>query len=212
MKANQGSFTFHWACISMAAGGILMAVFWMPYTNVHGPTSFDQTRELLGRSTLFWSLLLSIPPSLLIAAGMIILYPSLAVRVPRMVRIGYFLVLFSLIIPAGLDLFVWGGLGPPLFVPFLGAGLILLGFGSRRTQRIPEHSLYILTFMGISLIVAFLLALIPNNVSDQAGGYRIFGIFSHLLPGIGWVLLGVSLWMMKGQQLSGPSRNNINGV
>jgi len=41
-------------------------------------------------------------------------------------------------------------------------------------------------------VMAFALALIPLEVSDQIGGYRIYGLFAHFLTGIGWVALGVS--------------------
>ena len=47
--------------------------------------------------------------------------------------------------------------------------------------------------MGISQVIAFALALIPLEVSDQIGGYRLYGIFAHFFYGIGWVLLGISL-------------------
>jgi hypothetical protein len=205
---NDHSFQFiRWASLAFAAGGLLMAVLWILYTSVHGPTSFDQTRALLGRSTLFWSLLLSIPPSLLVALGLIILYPGLARGGARMTRTGYTLTLISLIIPAVVDLFVWGGLGPPFFVPILGAGLILLAIGSRRNQRFQGLSLNILTFMGISLVIAFVLVFIPQAVSDQVGGYRIYGIFAHLLPGIGWTMLGASLLKKQALILIEPARD-----
>jgi hypothetical protein len=173
-----------------------MVVLWIIYTIVHGPTSFDQTRIVLGRSTLFWGSLLSIPPGLLITLGLIILYPFMASRVVPIKRIGYVLTLISLVIPACLDLFVWGGLGPPFFVPLLGAGLILFALGDRNNQRIQGHSLPML-IIGTSQIIAFGLALIPLTLSDQIDGYRIYGIFAHLLPGIGWIMIGASLLKMR---------------
>jgi hypothetical protein len=183
-----------WASLAFVAGGLLMAVLWIIFTTVHGPTSFDQTRVVLGRSTLFWGSLLSIPPSLFLALGLILLYPRLARSAAGMTRIGYALAMLGLVVPAGLDLFVWGGLGPPFFIPVVGTGLILLALGSWRSQRLPRSSLYLLMSVGIFQIIAFALALIPLEVSDQIGGYRIYGLVAYLLTGLGWVAFGGSLW------------------
>ncbi len=192
---NDRDFRFgRWACLSVAAGGLLMVVFWLIYTTVHGPTSFDQTRAVLGRTTLFWSLLLSIPPSLLVTLGLIVLYPRLAGSATRMARIGYGLLLIGFVVPAALDFFVWGGIGPPLFVPIIGAGLILLALGCWHSQRLPRYGLFLLMFMGISQVMAFAFALIPNEITDPIGGYRIYGFVAHLLFGLGWVAFGASLW------------------
>ena len=196
MQNNRGIQSVHWASLAFVTAGILMAVLWVTYTTVHGPTSVDQTRVVFGRSTLFWGSLLSIPPSLLVALGLIILYPQLASSTRRMSRIGYTLTMIGLVIPAGLDLFVWGGIGPPFFVPVLGTGLILLALGSRQDQGLPRHSFYLLLFIGIAQVFAFVLALIPLEVSDQIGGYRIYGLVAHLLTGLGWIALGVNLWKM----------------
>jgi hypothetical protein len=193
MENDGGLPSVRWASLAFVTGGLLMVVLWIIYTNVHGPTSFDQTQALFGRSTLFWGLLLSVLPSFLVALGLIILYPRMARNAANMARIGYFLTVVGLVVPAGVDLFVWGGLGPPLFVPVVGIGLILLALGSWHSQRLPQRCLYLLIFIGVFQVIAFALALIPLEVSDQMSGYRVYGVFAHFLPGIGWAMLGVSL-------------------
>ena len=87
-----------WAGLAFIAGGLLMVGLWLIYTNVHGPTSYDETQAVLGRSTLFWGMLLSAPPSLLVALGLALLYPLLARGARRMARSGYMLSLAALII------------------------------------------------------------------------------------------------------------------
>jgi hypothetical protein len=194
VKHDRGAQSVRWASLAFVTGGLLMAALWMIYTHVHGPTSVDQTRILLGRSTLFWSILLSVPPSLLVAAGLIILYPRLVSSAKPMARIGYALTMIGLVVPAGLDLFVWGALGPPFFVPLLGLGLILLAVGSWHNPRLQRLDLYLLMLIGVFQALAFALALMPQEISDQVGGYRIYGLFAHFLTGIGWAALGLSFW------------------
>jgi hypothetical protein len=207
MRNGRGFRFGRWASLAFVAGGLLMVVLWLIYTTVHGPTSFDQTRAVLGRSTLFWSLLLSVPPSLLVALGLIILYPRLASSARLMPRIGYALTMIGLVVPAGLDLFVWGGLGPPFFVPVVATGLILLALGNWHNPQLQRQSLYLLMLIGILQAIAFALAMIPLEVSDQIGGYRIYGLFAHFLTGIGWIALGVNFWKTPAAIISEPVQN-----
>lgn len=182
-----------WASLAFIAGGLLMMVLWIIYTNVHGPTSYDETRPVLGRSTLFWGMLLSAPPNLLVALGLVFLHPHLAKDASRLARTGYTLALIGLLVPAVIDLII-GAIGPPFFVPVLGTGLILLALGNRQNPRISRHSLSLILLIGIFQVLAFALALIPLEVSDPFGGYRVYGIFAHFLTGIGWIVLGVGMW------------------
>ena len=124
-----------WASLAFIAGGLLMMVLWIIYTTVHGPTSYDETRPVLGRTTLFWGMLLSASPNLLVALGLVLLHPHLAKGASRLARTGYTLALIGLLVPAVIDLII-GAIGPPFFVPVLGAGLILLALGSRYNPRI----------------------------------------------------------------------------
>ena len=185
-----------WAGVAFIAGGLLMIGLWLIYTNVHGPTSYDETQAVLGRSTLFWGMLLSAPPSLLVALGLALLYPLLARGARRMAKIGYILSLAALIIPALIDLII-RALGPPFFVPVLGVGLILLALGSRSNARLLPLSVTLILLIGIFQLIAFGLALVPNEVSDPLGGYRIYGIFAHFLSGLGWAALGWYFWQEK---------------
>lgn len=183
-----------WSSLAFSAGGLLMAALWIVYTSVHGPTSFDQTRIVLGRSTLFWGSLLSIPLGLLAALGWILLYPRLAGGARRLSRTGVALTLAGLLVPALADLLIWRALGPPFFVPVLGAGLILTAAGNRCSPLLPRSSLTLMLVIGSFQLFSFVLALIPLAVSNQISGYRIFGLFAYFFTGIGWMALGLSFW------------------
>jgi hypothetical protein len=183
----------HWASLAFIAGGLLMMLLWVIYTTVHGPTSYDETRPVLGRTTLFWGMLLSAPPNLLVAMGLILLHPHLAQGASRLARTGYTLALIGLLVPAVIDLII-GAIGPPFLMPVLGAGMILLALGSRNNARISRQSFNLLMLIGIFQVIAFALALIPLEVSDPFGGYRVYGVFAHFLTGISWIALGVEFW------------------
>src|SRR5574341_1484097 len=183
-----------WASLAIITGGVLMTVFWIAFTSAHGPTSFDEDRLVFGRSMLFWGMLLGSLPNLLLAVGLIILHPRLANGANRIARVGYFLTVISLVVSGGLDLFYWRAGGPPFFVPVLGAGLILMALGSTDNPQLQRQSRHLLMLLGILLIIAFGWVLVPNELSDQVGGFRLYGLVASLATGIAWVMLGVNLW------------------
>jgi hypothetical protein len=196
MQRERDSRFERWAGLAFIASGLLMAALWIIYTTVHGPTSYDETQPVLGRSTLFWGMLLSALPNLLAALGLMFLYPLLVQGARRMAKAGYALSLAGLLIPAVIDLII-RALGPPFFVPVLGAGMILLALGSRSNPRLLPQSITLILLIGIFQLIAFALALIPLEISDQFGGYRIYGIFAHFLSGLGWAALGWTLHKKK---------------
>lgn len=178
----------------MVAGGLLMAVLWLVFTRVHGPTSFNQDEVVLGGSMNFWGSMLGGPPNLLVAFGLMLLYPRVVKSTNLLTRVGYALTLVGLIVPAGMDLLIWGALGPPFFVPVVGIGLVLLASGNWHHAKVHRQSLSLLMLLGVFQLIAFGLALVPLGVSDQIGGYRLYGLFAHFATGIGWVMLGVRFW------------------
>lgn len=197
MRNDRGFQAVRGASLAVTIGGLLMAVLWIVFTTVHGPTSFNREGVVLGRSMLFWGGMLGGPPNLLIALGLIILYPRFVSRASLRARVGYALTVLGLVVPACIDLFVWGGLGPPFFVPVVGIGAILLATGSWHNPRLQRQNLNLLMFIGVCQLLAFALALVPLGVADQFGGYRIFGLFAHFVTGIGWIVLGISLWKTR---------------
>jgi hypothetical protein len=113
-----------------------------------------------------------------------------------MAKIGYILSLAALIIPALIDLII-RALGPPFFVPVLGVGMVLLALGNRSNTRLKPGCASLILLIGIFQLIAFGLALIPLDVSDAFGGYRIYGSVAHFLSGLGWAALGWTFWQEK---------------
>jgi len=196
MDNEPGSRLERWAGLILLLGGFLMAAFWVIFTNVHGPTSFNLDSPFLGKGMFFWGVMTSTPPSLLVALGLILLYPQLVLPGARLARTGFFLTLIGLIVPAVSDL-VLGAMGPPLLLPLLGIGLILLGVGSRNNPWMQGGRRTIVLLIGSLLLLATASFFIPQEVSDSFSGYRIFGILVYFLPGLNWAWFGASLWRDK---------------
>ena len=168
-----------------------MIILWAIYTRVHGPTSFDRMGSVLGRSTLFWGSLLGGVPNLLLVGGLLLMSQTLIGHTRTVSKIGFFLTLFGLLIPAGVDL-IAGGLGPPLFVPVVGTGLALVALGNWRNPQLGQGRVYLLLLMGVLQLIAFTWVFIPQDLYDQIYGYRIYGVLANVLEGIGWIALGFS--------------------
>ncbi|MET3768643.1 hypothetical protein ABIB15_001325 [Marisediminicola sp. UYEF4] len=177
--------------MAVVAGGLLMAPLWLVFATVHGPTSFNEDRAVLGGSMLFWRMLLGGIPNLLIATGLVVLSSRLALVTGRLARVGYAPLLIGLIVPALIDLSIQA-LGAPFFLPVAATGLVLLAVGTRHNPRVGKPSRVMLVSIGASLAIAFAWALLPGPLSDSIGGYRIYGVFAHLGAGIGWAQFGAS--------------------
>ncbi len=181
---------------NIAAGGVLLIIgglvavpLWLVFTSVHGPTSFNENNITLGRDMHFWGLLLGVIPNAFVAGGLWLSRSVLLRGGGRAPRVGYGLVLLALLASASLDL-VYGALGPPLFLPLLAAGLIVLALAPRDPSGPRAPIRRSLLAQGVLLAIAFAWALLPLDVSDRMGGYRIFGFMTHLLGGIGWAIVG----------------------
>ncbi len=173
-----------------------MAVLWLLFTKLHGPTSFNQDGHWLGGDPLFWGMMMSAPASILISLGLVGHYRLLAGDVSRMARIGFVLVIIGLVIPALVD-FATVSLGPPLFLPLLAIGLVMLGSVRREPGNLSQTSQRMLLFLGMLLVIAMLSFFIPTDALDQYNGYRIYGILVNFLFGMGWVVFGASRQMVK---------------
>lgn len=196
MDTIQHSRSERWAGLFLLLGGTLMAAMFVIFTYVHGPTSFDLDSPFLGKGTFFWGVMTSTPPSLLVALGLILLYPQLVLPDARLARTGFFLTLIGLIVPAISDL-VLGALGPPFLMPLLGIGLILLGAGSRHNPWMQGERRTIVVLVGILLLLGIALFLLPLDFFDRIFGYRIYGILVYFLPGLNWAWFGANLWRDK---------------
>ena len=181
--------TRRWPWWLVVAGGVIMAAIWPVYISLHGPTSFDRGGRFLGGGTSFWGAMLEGPPHLLIAAGLLALLPGIWVALGRAARIGYVLVLVSLVIPAVVDLLIVA-IMPPLLYPLEAAGLALLAIAGRRLHPLTR---IVFGVMAALLAATFLLGLLLSQEQfDAIEAYRIHGLLAHVAVGIGWVASGIT--------------------
>ena len=165
-----------------------MASVWPVYISLHGPTSFDLGGRFLGRDTLFWRAMLEGPPSLLIAGGLLALLPGIWVALGRPARVGYVLVLISLVVPGVLDL-VFVVIVPPLLYPVEAVGLALVAIAGRRL-----HPLSRIVFGVMAVLLAATLSqlFLTMEQFDAIEAYRIHGLMAHVAVGIGWAIAGLA--------------------
>jgi len=169
-----------------------MAVMWMRFTTLHGPTSFNEEGHWLGGSSIFWGGMIGFA-SLLIVLGLYGHRDLFTGRGDRLARIGYWLTMIGLGVPAVFELAVRAAL-PPLLMPLAATGLILLATAHRHDPSLAPTSRVALLAMGILLSVAFLMSVaIPLETSDSIQGYRLYGILSNMLFGLGCAVLGASI-------------------
>lgn len=180
----------------MILGGLLMASLWPLYITLHGPTSYDEAGRFLGRGPLFWGMMMNAPASCLFSLGLIGHYRLLAKDVSRMAQIGMVLILIGLVIPALVD-FAMVAIGPPLLMPLATIGFLMMATANRNNSALSKTAQRILFGLGILWLLAFPLFLIPQDIFNQIKGYAIYGTLAHLLFGVGWVGLGLSLQKMK---------------
>ena len=181
--------TRRWPWWLVVAGGVIMASLWPVYISLHGPTSFDLDRRFLGQGTLFWGAMMEGPPSLLIAGGLLALLPGIWVALGRPARVGYVLVLVSLVVPGVLDL-VFVVIVPPLLYPVEAVGLALVAIAGRRLHPLSR---IVFGVMAVLLAATLLLELfLTSEQFDALEAYRIHGLMAHVAVGIGWAVAGVT--------------------
>src|SRR5687768_9123118 len=174
----------------LAAGGIVAVPLWLVFTSVHGPTSFNENNVTLGLDMHAWGLLLGVIPNALVASGLWLSRSIVLRGGGRAARIGFGLLVLALLVSAALDL-AFRALGPPLMLPLVAAGLLVLPLAPREAPAVEREIRATLLILGLLLAIAFAWALVPLQTSDRVGGFRIFGFMAHLLAGLGWALLGL---------------------
>jgi hypothetical protein len=177
-----------WPWWLVAAGGVLMAALWPVYISLHGPTSFNVDREFLGRDPLFWGSMMEGPSSLLVAAGLLALLPAIWMALGRAARIGYVLVLVSLVVPGVVDLVIVA-IVPPLLYPVEAVGLALLAGAGGRLHPLTR---IVFGVMAALLAATMLQLFLTREQFDALEAYRIHGLMAHVAVGIGWAVAGIT--------------------
>jgi len=179
-----------WPNLALIVGGLLMIPMWVRFTTLHGPTSFNEDGHWLGQSAIFWGGMMGFA-SLLIVIGLVGHRALLDVG-GRSARIGFWLALIGLGVPALADI-AFRAAVPPFLMPLAAIGLILLAIAHRHDPALPLTCRVALLVMGLLLSAAFLMNLVPQETLDTFQWYRLYGILSNVLFGLGWVVFGVSL-------------------
>jgi hypothetical protein len=189
--AITASRRVRWSGRIIVAGGLGMSALWLPFTWAHGPTSFDEGRLVLGADMLGWGLVLGVVPNALIAAGLVGLRPWLAAGGDAIARGAHTLIVVALLGSAAMDI-AFRALGPPFAIPVIAVALIALGM--RPLPGLPAGSIGPrLVGLGLLLGGAFAMVVLPMDVSDTIGGFRIFGFVGYFLAGLGWALVGLGV-------------------
>ena len=191
MNSRSAQRPASWPNLALIAGGLLMTPMWVRYTSLHGPTSFDEGGQWLGQDEAFWGGMMA-PTMLLIVLGIYGHRTLLMEPGGRSARIGYWLTMIGLGLPAAVDLAA-RNVVPPFLMPLAAAGLILLAAAHRHDPALPIACRVVLLVMGLLLSAAFLMNLIPLETLDRFQWYRLYGILSNVLFGLGWVVFGASL-------------------
>ncbi len=193
-EANSDSESRSWPNLLLIVGGLLMAPLWVRFTTLHGPTSFNEDGQWLGQDAIFWGGMMGIA-SLLIVSGV---YGHRALlEAGRSARIGFWLALVGLGIPALADIALRAAV-PPLLMPLEATGLIVLAAAHRHDPNLPTTCRVALLVMGLLLSAAFLMNLVPQETLDRFQWYRLYGLLSNVLFGLGWVVFGASLtWKQR---------------
>lgn len=186
LRSGMGRAGPAWAVV---AGGLAMAGLVVPFTLTHGPTSYNEERVLLGADMHRWGLLLGVVPNLLIVAGLWASRRRLAGG-RRAALAGVTVVCVALTGSAALDL-GFGALGAPFalfaLVPAL---LIAAATAPREAVRGARTALAVLdTVLALALAVA----LVPQDVSDAHGLFRVFCLLAYGAAGLAWAGLGLTL-------------------
>jgi hypothetical protein len=182
----------NWHGFIFIAAGMAMMMLWIIFTIVHGPTSFNRAGSVFGRSMFFWGSLLGGLPNLLLVLGLLGARGWLGAGISAMSKIGFVLTLIGILIPAVIDL-TTGSLGPPLFVPLVGVGLLLLAAGRHRDCKRRIRQTYLLAGLGLLQLMAMAWVFLPRHLSDEFYGFRIYGVLAHFLFGAGWILIGSTI-------------------
>jgi hypothetical protein len=180
-----------------------MVPMWVRYTTLHGPTSFDERGRWLGQDEAFWGGMMA-PAMLLIVLGLCGHRTLLKERGGRIARIGYWLTIIGLGLPAAVDLAA-RNVVPPFLMPLAAIGLILLAAAHRHDPSLPITCRVALLTMGLLLSAAFSMNAVPLETLDRFQWYRLYGILSNALFGLGWVVFGASLARRPRAELTPPT-------
>ncbi len=182
-----------WPGVVIVVGGAINVALWPIFTQLHGPTSYNRSDELLELDSLSWGALMEGPSGLLIALGLAGSYSLLTERTGRAGRWGFWLSAIALVVTAVATIGARAPV-PPLLAPVLGIGLVLLGAANRSARSLPTLLWSLLLALGAAQLFAFAwtVAVRPDLI-DRIDGYRVYGLVASVLYGLLWIAFGAAL-------------------
>ncbi len=194
-----------WGGPAAILGGALWAIDWILFISGHGPTHINEGREVLGLDPDAWDQL-SVIPLALIAFGLAALHSRQAARAGWPGKSGYAVSLVGLALWAVANLLRLPPGGILVFV----IGMALFGVGTLRAGALPRWSRGIPLILGVLLVPGFVLTfprlVLSFELADAIGAFGLAGLFTHIVQGLGWVLLGYVLWSERGRPVQQPVR------
>ena len=179
------------APIAVAFGGLAMVGLWIPFTLTHGPTSLNEGHTLAGWDMHDWGFALGVLPNVAIATGLLLARRSLTGRRGRRIALG--VVVLALLASALVDLAL-RALGPPFSLLLLAPATIALAV------LLPSPRRWAWAVLGASYTLGVGLALLPQDFSDARDGYRAYGVVAHVVAGLAWIGVAVTLWSRRERQ------------
>lgn len=177
--------------VAIILGGLSMAAIFVPFTLAHGPTSYNEERDILGWDMHAWGFLLGVLPNVLIAGGLWRLRERIAGG-RRSATLILAVGCAGLLLDALMNL-AFRALGAPFVLFLLVPVTIALAILIPATTPARVRTRVAVAALGMVLATGLAVALIPQETSDSFGGFRIFGTVVYGLGGLLWALLGLSL-------------------
>lgn len=179
------------AIAAMVAGGLLMAVLFVPFTLTHGPTSYNIGEEILGADMHGWGFLLGVVPCLLLGLGLWQLRDR-AAGGRSVTRSAWTVVAVGLLVSAFQDL-LFLSLGPP-FLSFVVVPALLVAVATHRSRHPRDTTVRIAAgVLALVLLAGLVNSLFLREVEDGLGNYRTAAFLLYGAGGVAWAALGVAV-------------------
>jgi hypothetical protein len=185
------------AATAILVGGVVAVVAFVPFTLAHGPTSYNLEREVLGWDMHRWGFLMGTVPELLVGAGLWRLRGLLAGDRRAAIR-ALTVMCIAMFLFAVMNVAV-RAMGPP-FDLFLLAPASLVAATTTAARGTLRGMLSVL---ATAYCVALAIGLVPLEMSDRFGGFRIFGLIAYAGVGALWAMLGA--YILSGDILRGDA-------
>ncbi|MEU0885743.1 hypothetical protein ABZ345_44785 [Lentzea sp. NPDC005914] len=170
--------------VALVAGGIVAAGTFVPFTLAHGPTSYNVEHEILGWDMHRWGLVMGTVPEVLISAGLWRLR-GVITGGRRATAVALAVVCATMMLFATMNA-AFGAVGPPFDLFFLAPACVVLAV----TTPLRGPARAVLAALAVAYSAATAVGLIPQEMSDSFGGFRLFGLIAYAGTGVLWAAFG----------------------